>query len=90
MHYYNTLKSNNSAVKANETQKDNAILSRNQILYNPNTGLVDIALSTKSYIKSVFGATSPQYKQVSGLVFRSIAHDQISNEVFITNEVPVT
>jgi len=30
-----------------------------------------IILSVKTYVKSLFGATSPQYKQVSGLVFKS-------------------
>ena len=42
----------------------NARISRNDILYKANTGLVDIALDTKTYIKSLYGATSPQYKQV--------------------------
>lgn len=33
------------------------------------TGLVQTALDVKKYIKSVFGATSPQFKQVSGPEF---------------------
>lgn len=53
------------------TQLSNARISRNQLLYLPETGLVGVALSVKVYIKAVFGATSPQYKQVSGLVFRN-------------------
>ena len=30
------------------------------------------AKEVKAYVKSVFGATSPQYKQISGLEFKSI------------------
>ena len=32
-------------------------------------GMVDTALDVKTYVKSVFGASSPQYKQVSALKF---------------------
>ena len=34
--------------------------------------MVDIALDTKTYIKSLYGATSPQYKQVSKLEFKVV------------------
>ena len=44
-------------------------ISRNNLLYKENTGLYDVALDVKNYIKSVFGATSPQYKQVSKIKF---------------------
>ena len=30
------------------------------------------AKEVKAYVKSVFGATSPQYKQISGLEFKTI------------------
>lgn len=52
-------------------QLDNARNNRNEVLYKPLTGLVDLASDTKMYIKSVFGASSPQYKQVSKLTFIS-------------------
>ena len=48
----------------------NAIIERNTELYSEETGLVDLALAVKNYVKSVFGATSPQYQQISGLVFK--------------------
>jgi len=35
----------------------------------PTTGLVDVASDVKNYIKSVFGATSVQYRAISGLKF---------------------
>lgn len=70
--YYNNLKETNTAVLATENQISNARLSRNEILYKPDSGLVDTAAAAKMYVKSLFGATSPQYKQVSGLAFKSI------------------
>jgi hypothetical protein len=68
---YNDLKTKNSAVVTTATPLSNARISRNDILYKPNTGLVDIAMDTKTYIKSVYGATSPQYRQVSKLEFKA-------------------
>lgn len=43
--------------------------TRNVLLYKEITGITDVANAVKVYIKSVFGATSPQYKQVSSLKF---------------------
>ena len=67
--YYNELKAKNSDVLVPTIQLSNARISRNDILYKSQTGLVDRAFDTKVYIKSVFGATSPQYKQISKLSF---------------------
>ncbi|MDP2338350.1 MAG: hypothetical protein Q8N05_18245 [Bacteroidota bacterium] len=69
--YYNTLKSTNAAAIEAETRLSNARLSRNEILHKTDSGLVDIAASVKIYVKSLFGATSAQYKQISGLAFKS-------------------
>lgn len=69
---YNDLKAKNAAVVTATTPLSNARISRNDILYKANTGLVDIALDTKTYLKSLYGATSPQYKQVSKLEFKAI------------------
>ncbi len=69
---YNDLKTKNTAVVNATAPLSNARITRNDILYKPNTGLVDIAIDTKTYIKSVFGASSPQYKQVSGLEFKTV------------------
>lgn len=67
----NDLKEKNAAVVSASTSLSNARITRNNILYKPNTGMVDIAMDTKTYIKSVFGANSPQYRQVSKLKFSS-------------------
>jgi hypothetical protein len=63
------LKAKNAAVIAAEVPLNNARITRNDILYKPNTGLVDTALDVKTYIKSVFGTTSPQYKTISKIKF---------------------
>lgn len=65
------LRSKNKAVVSATTALSNARIARDTLLYATNTGLYDIALSVKQYVKSLFGATSPQYKQVSGIKFTS-------------------
>jgi hypothetical protein len=66
---YRTL---NTAVINASVPYQNALIARDFALYQDNSGLVDIAMEVKKYVKSVFGATSPQYKQVSKLEFRKI------------------
>ena len=66
---FNDLKAKNTAVINAEVPLNNARITRNDVLYKPNTGLVDTALDVKIYIKSVFGATSPQYKKISKIKF---------------------
>lgn len=66
------LRATNTAVVNAYTNYSNAQITRNSILYTPVSGLVDIAGDVKKYVKSVFGATSPQYKQVSGLQFKKV------------------
>ena len=61
---------NNNAVTAG-IRLSNARIARNEMMYKPLTGLVDTAYDIKIYIKSIFGATSPQYKQVTKLKFVS-------------------
>ena len=51
------------------TPYSNAIIAQDETLYTPETGLIDLAYTTKNYIKSAFGASSPQYAQVSGIKF---------------------
>ncbi len=54
------------------TNLSNARITRNATLYANQTGLYDIAQEVKKYVKSVFGASSEQYKQVSGIKFKKI------------------
>ncbi len=69
---YNDLKTRHSAVTAAEMPLVNARIARNDVLYKPLTGLVDTSVDVKTYIKSVFGASGPQYKQVTKLVFKAV------------------
>lgn len=64
------LKTANTGVINTTTAYSNARISRDTALYAPNTGLVDTALEVKKYVKSLFGASSPQYKQISSLQFK--------------------
>ena len=52
------------------TQYSNAISERNKVLYDPLTGLVQTAKEIKQYVKSIFGATSSQFRQISGIEFK--------------------
>lgn len=65
------LKNTNTAVVDTYTNWSNSRIGRNNSLYNPLTGLVNTALDVKKYVKSIFGASSPQYKQVSKLEFKN-------------------
>jgi hypothetical protein len=59
----------NEAVKNAQMLLSNARIGRNKTFYNTETGLVKVAADVKKYVKSVYGATSPEFKQVSGLSF---------------------
>ncbi|WP_321368777.1 hypothetical protein [uncultured Draconibacterium sp.] len=63
------LQEKNSAVINAEVPLSNARIARNNVLYAPATGLVETAGKVKTYVKAIFGATSPQYKQISKLRF---------------------
>jgi len=65
----NDLKIKNSAVISSLVPISNARISRNDTLYKEKTGVVDVAADVKAYVKSIYGATSPQYKQISGIRF---------------------
>lgn len=63
------MKNKNTLLIHAYTEYSNARLFRDQVLYNNVTGLCQITKEVKQYVKSVFGATSPQYKQISSLLF---------------------
>jgi len=68
--YLAELKTANTNVVNANTAWSNSRISRDKTLYADKTGLVDIALDVKAYIKSVFNSTSPQYRQISGIEFK--------------------
>ena len=59
---------NNNVLNA-EVAYSNARIARDTVLYDESTGLVNIASDVKKYVKAIYGATSPQYKQISGIKF---------------------
>lgn len=63
------LTAKNTAVATAYTSISNSRITRNETLYSNTTGLVETALEVKKYIKSIFGATSPQYAQVKSIEF---------------------
>ena len=65
------MKASNAVVVSATTNFSNARIARSKSLYAPVTGLVDVAIECKEYVKSVFGATSYEYKQVSGIRFKT-------------------
>lgn len=64
----------NTAVINAYTPLSNARINRDQVLYNGTSGIIPLALSVKAYVKSVFGASSPHYKQVRALSFKKIGN----------------
>ncbi|GBL34866.1 hypothetical protein EMGBS15_04610 [Filimonas sp.] len=63
----------NKAVDTAFADLSNARLSRDANLYKTSVGLVDVAKAVKAYIKSVYGAKSPEYAQVSPIRFKLIS-----------------
>lgn len=49
-----------------------AIIERNKTLYAPETGLIDISKKVKKYVKSVFGASDPNFKMISKISFKTV------------------
>lgn len=68
---YNDLRTKNTAVVTAAAQLAAARIARNELFYNPSTGIVALAAEVKSYVKSLFGASSPQYRQISVLQFKA-------------------
>jgi hypothetical protein len=67
----NDLSAKNTAVLSSETTLSNARLARDAVMYSNKTGMVDISMDVKNYVKSLYGASSPQFKQISKLRFTS-------------------
>lgn len=63
------LKAKNKAVVDVQVTLSNARIARNAVLYTDITGLCDIGNAVKDYVLGVYGATSPQYRQISKIKF---------------------
>jgi hypothetical protein len=66
---YSDLKAKNAAAVTAFSKFTSARILRDDLLYKPLTGIVDTSVDVKMYVKSVFGAGSPQFRQVSKISF---------------------
>lgn len=73
LQYINQLKQANTAVINAHVSLDLARAKRQQVLYGDKTGLVDIAMDVKTYIKIAFGVNSAEYNKVRGISFKRFA-----------------
>ena len=64
------MKTANSDVNGAAVPLSNARIARDVQLYTERSGLVDLAGLVKKYVKSLYGADSLQFKQISKLEFR--------------------
>ena len=67
--YKNSLVSSTQAVDQTEAELNNKLIERDNILYADGTGLYSIVQNVKKYVKSLYGATSPEYANVSSIEF---------------------
>lgn len=65
----NNMISATTNVKNTYTALSNARIQRDVVLYDLTNGLVKMAEDVKKYVKSVFGTTSDQYRQIRALKF---------------------
>ena len=63
------LNTQNKAVATAYPNISNSRIARNETLYTSENGIYETAGEVKKYVKSVFGTSSPQYNQVSGIKF---------------------
>ena len=68
--YQTDLVNATQTVNQTEAELDAEIIERNNILYNDTTGVYEIGQNVKKYVKSVYGATSPEYANVSRIKFK--------------------
>jgi len=59
-------------VNKTEAELKTELINRNNVLYNEDNGLYEIAQNSKKYVKSVYGASSPEYKNVSSIRFTDL------------------
>lgn len=64
------LTAKNNAVATAYTNVSNSRIARNNTLYSAEGSIFDVAADIKKYVKSIYGATSPQYAQVKSIEFK--------------------
>ena len=69
--YKDSLVSSTQSVDQTEAELNQKIIERDQVLYTDGTGLYSITQNVKKYVKSLYGAGSPEYTNVSSIEFTS-------------------
>lgn len=67
--YHSSMISSTNAVDQTEAALNTKLIERDKILYAENTGLYAIAQNVKKYVKSLYGATSPEFTNISAIEF---------------------
>lgn len=67
--YHASLVDDTETVYQTEAKLNTVYINRNTILYDESTGLYEISQNVKKYVKSVYGASSPEFKNVSKIRF---------------------
>jgi hypothetical protein len=62
------LHSLNQRVTDARIQWSNALVARNELMYDADESLLRTAMAVKKYLRAVFGYSSPQYSQVKNLI----------------------
>jgi hypothetical protein len=66
----NDLTTKNNEVATSYANISNSRIARNTTLYSTEGSIFDVASEVKKYIKSIYGATSPEFAQVKGIEFK--------------------
>lgn len=69
---YNDMKAKRTAELLAATVYANAQMTSNELLYAEKTGMIDLVIDVKQYVKSVFGIASSQYKTLISVKFRRL------------------
>lgn len=68
--YANPLPALSDTINKTSAAFTNARNERNKLLYDANAGILALAKKAKAYVRSVYGASSKEYKKVAGIEFR--------------------
>ena len=66
----NDLTTKNNEVATSYANISNSRIARNTTLYSTEGSIFDVASEVKKYIKSIYGASSPEFAQVKGIEFK--------------------
>lgn len=69
---YNDLLQKNRDVITKTTDLNVFRINRDKVIYDAETGVVALAQDVKNYVKSIFGAGTPEHRLISGIPFKTI------------------